>query len=384
MKLWILTNAPSPYQADFFRALHRSGRHTVAVRFMRGVHRGEPLAADAGFPCRVMKGLGPESWPDELRLHPEAIREAWAGGHDFHVLSGQYTSPTFLACALALRARRRPWGMWLEQPWPEDYRPAWARTLSARSPVARAARRALLRALIRSTDRLLCIGTAAAEAYQRAGAPETKLAVVPYLCETERFALADPAASADVRRRFGLAGRLVFLFSGALIERKGVDVLLAAFQRLAAGSADAALLVLGDGPLRPALEAAVDPGLRDRVRFAGHVAQADLPAHYRAADVFVFPSRHDGWGVVINEACAAGLPVIVTRQTGASRELVRDGDNGFVVERDDAAALYGKMRFFAGRRDELARFGQRSRELIAGYSPDEGVRMFESAIGAAG
>ena len=77
IKIWLLTNTPSPYQVEFFSSLHHSGRVRLDVRFMRLVHRGEPWQPAAGreFPYVGMRGLGPERWPDEVRLHPRALRE---------------------------------------------------------------------------------------------------------------------------------------------------------------------------------------------------------------------------------------------------------------------------------------------------------------------
>jgi glycosyltransferase involved in cell wall biosynthesis len=90
----------------------------------------------------------------------------------------------------------------------------------------------------------------------------------------------------------------------------------------------------------------------------------------------VLPSRHDGWGVVINEACAAGLPVVTTCQTGAARDLVEDGRSGFVVNADDPGALAGRLLRLIDRPDLRERFGRRSRELVAPLSTEAGARLF--------
>ena len=95
------------------------------------------------------------------------------------------------------------------------------------------------------------------------------------------------------------------------------------------------LLMVGDGAQTPLLRAAAScyPGLIE-VEFAGFATQQALPALYRSARLFVFPTRWDPWGVVVNEACAAGLPVLATPAAGAAGELVRDGENGYVDELD--------------------------------------------------
>ena len=379
MKVWLLTNTPSPYQLELFKALHQSGRVELDVRFMRLAHRGEKTVAperDPGFPCRELPAVGPASWRDEFRFHPSAVREAFAGDHDFYVLSGHYTSLTFLLCALGLRLRRKKWAMWLERPWPEEYRPAWAPTVSARSSFARTARRHILRTLLRAAPSVFCIGTAAIDAYRVLGADSNRLKLLPYFCDDERFRNADPAGIQAVRDRFGLAGKKVFLFSGQLIERKGADVLIDAFNRVAANRSDLALLVLGDGPMRPTLEGKAKAG----VHFTGHVSQNELPAFFHAADVFVFPSRHDGWGVVLNEACAAGLPIVTTSAVGAAHDLVKNGWNGFIVPRDDVAGFSGHMLYLADHPESLAEFGKHSTEMADRFSLQRGVEMFMECV----
>lgn len=378
MNVWLLTNTPSPYQVELLSAISRRGECRLGVRFMRQSHRGQlwqPGRIPA-FDWKVPAGIGPAAWSDAFRFLPSAVVECLAGRSDLYVLSGHYTSLTFVACALALALRRKPWVLWLEQPWPEDYRPAWTRSVSARSSLARAVRRRILAWLLRGARRVFCIGTAAADAYRARGADPAKLVCMPYCCDTTRYDKTDEAAVRRVRERYGLDGKTVFLFSGQLIERKGVDVLIRAFAELAATHPNVALLLLGEGPQRPALEASVPAACRDLVRFAGHVPQADLPAHFHAAHVFVLPSRHDGWGVVVNEACAAGLPVIATGAVGAARDLVVDGRNGFVVPRDDAAQLGAKMSWFADHPDDIARFGAESRRMGSALSLENGARTF--------
>lgn len=382
MKLWLLTNTPSSYQLEFFRAIHRDGRLSLDARFMRAVHRDtQPMAeTDAGFPCHILRAIGPTGWRDEFRLHPSALKDCLHGDHDFHILSGHYTSITFLLCALILWLRRRPWAMWLEQPWPADYRPAWATRATSRIPGARALRGMVLSALLRMCRGVLCIGTAAVEAYRALGAKEHKLHFLPYFCDTSRFEHPDTATVREQQTKLSLTGGPVFLFSGALIPRKGVDVLLSAFAEVAQRSPGSELILLGDGPLRDTLMESVDPSIRPRVHFAGQVPQDDLPAYFGLGDVFVFPSRHDGWAVVINEACGAGLPIVATRSTGAARDLVTDGFNGFVVDRDDVAKLTSGMMHFIEHPEDIRRFGDRSREVGRRYSLQAGVDLLAAAI----
>lgn len=372
LRIWLLTNVPSPYQVELLAAVASRPEMKLQVRLMRDESAAGSSAA-TGFPGRVLWGLAPRSWRDELRLHPQAVWECLVGRYDGFVLSGLMNSVTFFACMTALRLRGAPWAVWLERPRPAGS--SWRARWLTRGPV-RWLRNWHVGQVLASARRVIGIGRAATDEYALHGVPAERLGVLPYCCDIGRFAPAATPVREEIRRRLGLAGQVVFLYSGQLIERKGVDTLLRAFQQIAADRPDWTLLLLGDGPMRQTLQSLVPPELAGRVRFPGHVPQGDLPDAFRAADVFVFPSRHDGWGVVLNEACGAGLPIIATRQTGAARELVVDGVNGFQVECDDVETLAGRMRELGSDPDLRRTCGAESRRLVERLSVANGSRMF--------
>ena len=119
---------------------------------------------------------------------------------------------------------------------------------------------------------------------------------------------------------------------------------------------------------------------RSRVSVEGFVQPADLPGLYAAADVFVLPSRHDGWGLVVNEALGAGLPIVVSDRVGAGRDLVKDGENGFVFPSEDVDALASCLARLAESKALRKRFGHASRERAAFFGLAEGVRRWRAAF----
>jgi glycosyltransferase involved in cell wall biosynthesis len=365
---------PSPYQVEFLSAVAAAGQIELEVRFMRATFDCPALST---VPHRILSGLGPGSWRDEIRLHPRAILEVAFGKYDCYILSGLYTSVTFLTCAVLLWVRRKPWAMWLERPRPAHA--LWSRKFIRLKPV-RWIREVVTRILLRAARRVVCIGTAAVEEYAAQGVPHSKLGLLPYCCDVSRFDSPQMEKVHRIREQLAIVGKTVFLFSGQLIERKGVDVLIRAFVRVGNTNTQTALLILGDGPLRDALKASVPLAMTNRVHFIGPVAQVDLPSYFAAADVFVFPSRHDGWGVVINEACAAGLPVIATRQTGAARDLVVDGVSGFIVEREDTEGLAGKMQFLAEHPAERKKMGLEGRRIVESFSVEKASLVFSQEV----
>lgn len=143
-------------------------------------------------------------------------------------------------------------------------------------------------------------------------------------------------------RRYGLEGKRVVLTLGRLAgleRRKGFDVVLELLPALAERVPDVAYLVAGDGPDRPRLEAKARAlGVADRVVFTGYVAEEEKPDHYRLADCFAMPSRGEGFGIVLLEAMACGVPVVGSSADG-SREAVRDGRLGPAVDPADTPGV---------------------------------------------
>ncbi len=379
LRVWLLTNAPSPYQSELLSAISDQEKIELEVRFMLA---GSPAgqAAERRYASRVMRSLMPRFFREELHVHPRAVWECGFSQRDVFVLSGLYTSLTFLLCSCLLALRGVPWIVWFERPHPgRQESDGWSLRQFVRRPI-RATMHGIQRAILRSASRVLCIGTAAKDAYARLGVPEDRLDVLPYCCDVDRYQDVTPSAVETVRERHQLHGKTVFLFSGQMIERKGVDTALAAFAQVAEGHQDVTLILLGTGPLRERYEASVPPSLRSCVHFPGHVPQPELPAYFLAADVFVFPSRHDGWGVVVNEACAARLPVITTWQTGAAYDLVDDSRSGFILESDDITGFAKAMQHFLDHPLDRQSFGQRSRELVDVFSPQNGALRFQQVL----
>lgn len=363
---------------EFLEALATQSGVKLAVRFMRTDFRGQTIDIDRyKFSAQCLTGIGVSRSRDELRMHPSALHECWKGSSDVYVLSGLYTSPTFLACALCLALRRRPYLMWLERPSNRKAGRTFLKRL-LRWPVE-CLRSLVLRTVLAGAGRVICIGSLAVEQYKRL-ASHCKLKMVPYCSDTARFGTPDPKEVQRLIRERNLNGKFVFLFSGQLIERKGVDTLLTAYRIVADQCSDTALVLLGDGPCRHELEESAKTITSGVVVFAGHQPQELLPAYFACANVFVFPSRHDGWGVVLNEAAAAGLAIIASTQTGATHDLVVEGENGFQCDAESAEQFAKRMIETIDRRNELRSFANRSRELAARCSTERGAAEFASIL----
>lgn len=175
----------------------------------------------------------------------------------------------------------------------------------------------------------------------------------------------------DVRARHGLSDRPVVVCVSRMVARKGQDVLVRALPLVQAAVPGAALLLVGDGPHRGAVEKLVSRlGLGRDVVFAGRVPWSETPAYYDAGDVFAMPTRTrlgglepEALGICYLEAAATGLPVLAG-DSGGAPDAVLDGQNGFVVDGRSVTDVADRLVQLLSDRELAGRFGARGREWV--------------------
>lgn len=197
----------------------------------------------------------------------------------------------------------------------------------------------LYRRSVRHTDYVVAVCEAAREHFSMDGVrPRLGLLCIPNGIRVEKFCSSNAQARSDLAARLGLAiGSRIIGTVGRLQPVKDQDNLLEAFARTRQAIPSAALAVIGDGPLRDALERrAAELGIADSVRFLGD--RNDVHELLAGLDIFALSSVSEGYSVALLEACAAGLPIVAT-DVGGNHEIVRDGVNGRLVPARDPDAL---------------------------------------------
>ena len=206
-----------------------------------------------------------------------------------------------------------------------------------------------------------------------------RVAVIPFGVALERYRRTDSARQARIAEIRASAPGPHVLFVGRLVYYKGVEIAIQAMARC-----PGTLTIVGNGPLESSLrEAAARHGVSERVRFAGTVAEDDLPAYYQACDLFVLPSIAvtEAFGIVQIEAMAAGAPVVSTNLPTGVPWVNQHEESGLVVPPGDAGALAEAMRALLenrARRDTLG--AQASRRADRLFSRDRMVESFRSLI----
>lgn len=189
-----------------------------------------------------------------------------------------------------------------------------------------ALKRAILAPLLRRCAAVLVCGSLGVEFFRAYGVPRERLFMTPYEPDYALFQSVPSIAVEGGRRRWGLpAGRSRLLFVGRLAREKRVDLLIDAFQLVSSRRSEWDLVIAGAGPEQARL---MRRAQGSRVRFLGLIEPAQLPELYACCDALALPSDHEPWGVVVNEALAAGLALVCADRVGAAAELIRDGRNG--------------------------------------------------------
>ncbi len=176
--------------------------------------------------------------------------------------------------------------------------------------------------------------------------------------------------------------RPVILFASKLQPRKHCDHLIAAYARLTlANSAEPHpyLVIVGDGEERAALEQQAAATGLDSIRFCGFRNQSELPCFFDLATVFVLPSRHEPWGLIVNEVMNAARPAIVSSDAGCAPDLIADGINGFIYPAGDIDALAAALRrtLAPGVAEAM---GQRAFERIQTWSFEQDIAGLRRAL----
>jgi glycosyltransferase involved in cell wall biosynthesis len=198
--------------------------------------------------------------------------------------------------------------------------------------------------------------------------------------------------SASWHARLSLPSQPFFLAVSRFVEKKNLPRLVDAYslyvsQATSTGDQAWGLVLCGDGPLASALRSQVKAlGLEALVHFAGFRQSAELCAFYALAGGLILPSAHgEQWGLVVNEAMASGLPVLVSTAVGCSSDLVVDGRSGFLFDPLDVGSIARCMAGFAGlERPSREAMGRASAEVIEEWGPDRFAKGLLGALVAGG
>ena len=228
-------------------------------------------------------------------------------------------------------------------------------------------------------DHICCNGSLCKEYTMALGYPESQISIGQMAADSEQLALACKAiqssAISELRMKYGLDNKMIFLYVGRLIERKGLRQLLEAWD---VAKPDAVLLLVGDGPERIPLEEFCKQHRTHGVVFAGAIDYDSIAIFYKSANCFIIPTLQDNWSLVVPEAMSCGLPVATSIYNGCHPELVHP-ENGWTFDPYDTQGTADVLKSIVARKAELPTMGDASRDIIKAYTPRQAANAIYNA-----
>jgi glycosyltransferase involved in cell wall biosynthesis len=372
-RLVILTEIISPYRIPLFNALAAHPRIDLQVIFLAetdpNLRQWRIYKEEIQFPYQVLP-----SWRKRIAgyhlLLNAGLGKVLTSAAPQTILCGGYNYLASWQALLWARARNLPFLLWSESNLQDLRR-------------GRAAVEFLKDEFLQRCTAFVVPGSSAREYLRARKIKDVRIFTAPNAVDNSLFAAAAARARADgvqLRRELELPDRY-FLFAGRLVPEKGVFDLLSAYAKLDDSlRRQVGLVFVGDGPARQAVEdqaASISPG---RIKFSGFAQREALATYYALAEMLILPTYTDTWGLVVNEAMACGLPVILSRVAGCAADLVNDHSNGLLVPPKDPAALASAMTKLAQQPVLSKTMGARGLERIAHYSPEAWAEGITQAV----
>ncbi len=377
-KVAIISEIPVPYRSPMFEMLSRESKCEIKVFYCAKTEYGRDWDLDfrQNYDFEILSGWSIPVKGKKLfsfKINPSIWIKLSEGNFDALFIAG-YAHFTMLS-AIA-------WSMFNQVPYVIM---SESQHLTTRSPFKRFVKKLLLQPVISNASAYLPTGTMSRDYLVSYGANKDKSFFFPNTPDIDRFQEKIKSLEGEkkkIKENLALPSGKVILYIGRLIEVKGVDVLIRAFEKLKKESPEnnAVLLIAGDGPQRKELEKYVEDHHIADVFFVGFVQLETLPELYSIADIFVLPSSYEPWGVVVNEALACGLPVVTTTSVGAYPDLVKEDVNGKVVPPKDSSKLCSAIRHILENPEISKTMSRNSLEIIKEWKYDKGVKSFNNAV----
>jgi len=248
-----------------------------------------------------------------------------------------------------------------------EHEPSWRRTLAI----------PLVKLMVAGSDAYIVYGTRAKEYLISLGAKPEKIFIAYNTTDINFFKNEVDKwreQKTKIKKELGIKTSKVVLYVGQLIERKGVKYLIEAFEKLKEEFKDVSLLIVGYGSLEDKLKSMIKRRKISDVIFAGGLEWRQTPKFYAVSDVLVMPSLEEVWGLVINEAMVAGLPVIGTSIAGASIDLIKPNENGFIIKPGSTEEIYQVLRTILKNESLIKRMSLNSLIFIKNFVPERAMK----------
>lgn len=353
LRLIFYSIVPSPYQRDLFYELSCCPDVDLKVLYL------EPSHPDNPWPEKPLQSYEQVLSGGYLRWGASRFHYSWHWPHltDTDVIVFNGYQSLIAQQILHTRAKTVPCIFWGEK-------------MVADSTGIKGRLQRRLAAGLNHCRAIAAIGSRAEQDYKQRF-PGKPIFNIPYYCDLSSFQQNLPQRPRSVP---------TILCCGQMIQRKGIDLLLQAFSQVIQSGLQARLLLVGREADLPQMMQPLPESVKQQIEFAGFQAPDNLPRFFQQADIFVLPSRYDGWGVVVNQALGAGLPIICSDAVGAAFDLVQPGVNGCIVPSADATALTQALIQVLQQPDWLQAASQASLVQARNWTPAHGAQRWLNVL----
>jgi glycosyltransferase involved in cell wall biosynthesis len=373
IRVTVVSPEPTPYRSPLFDLVAARPELELTVIYAAHTVAGRTWSVEPEHRSMFLRGLAVPGLGRLLHhdypVTPGIVRALRESRPDVVVVSGW---STFASQAAIVWCRRRgvPYLPLVE-----------SHDLGPRKGWRRAVKGAVVPRVLRRAAGALALGTASRDSLVERGAQRERVHIFANTIDVPEWEERQGELAqrrSELRAELGAGAEDVLLLSVARLgPEKGLDVLVRGVA--VAGDPKLLLVIAGEGPQRREIEALAQE-LGVRLRLTGDLAADKVAEAYAAADVFVLLSTRETWGVVVNEAAASGLPLVLSDRVGAAYDLLRDGENGFLVGAGDVEATGEAFKRLGADAGLRVRAGERSRELVRGWGYEASVESFVAAV----
>jgi len=329
MNILFLSNIVTPYQLDFLEELNNQSNVKAFGYFLFSKEQNRDW--DLKLPEYVTVVNFNKKISDYKNLH-QFIKN---NKIDKTVIGG-YTLPSTYFLMFQSKIQKIDLYFWLERP------------INEQVGLKKYLKEVYLKLTLGRAKKVFAIGKLASEIYKKYN---DNIVNLPYCMNLEKFY--------SIKRYTKQSETINFLFSGQYIDRKNIINTINAFKQV--DNEKIRLNIIGGGELKKEVTNLIKDD--NRISDLGFVQPHMLSEIYSKNDVFLMPSKYDGWALVINEAMAAGMPVISTNKVGAVAEYIQHGTSGFICD-ESRQSIQNGIEFYCNRRDLISEHGKYNRELI--------------------
>lgn len=237
--------------------------------------------------------------------------------------------------------------------------------------------------LVKKSDSWIAISTRSKEYLISLGAKAKKVFIGYSSVDNDLFSKLSTMSAKEIdmaKLNLNIKSKKVVLYVGQFIERKGIEYLISGFKKYLKDDLEASLLIVGYGPSEEKLKKMSSGLVNKNIFFLNHIEIEQMPKIYGLSDLFVLPSLEETWGLVINEAMAAGLPIITTDKVGSSADMVKNGVNGYVIKSKSSNQIYHMIKKIFNDRIKLNLMKKNSSSMISSFSPQKQAAAFIKSI----